>query len=259
MKIFSIVIATYNAAETLQQCLDSIRQQKAEDVELILVDGESVDNTHTIIQGNLDIIDIYIHEKDRGIYDAWNKGVKAASGKWILFLGADDILCSETIRNYKNLLDTINDDTVDYISAWVNYVDSSGRVFRKLGSAWNWPDFSKSMNVAHVASLHKRVLFEEIGFFSLEYKICADYEFLARKKNSLRTLFLAKVVAQMQMGGISLSKKAIRETCKIANTYTKRNWFERFFMASEKYISYYLFLMKIKLWRLNKHANIFLV
>lgn len=65
MKQFSIIIATYNAAETLNACLNSIRSQKAEEVELIVVDGNSADATHEIVQENMDIIDIYIHEKTK--------------------------------------------------------------------------------------------------------------------------------------------------------------------------------------------------
>lgn len=259
VKLFSIVIATYNAAETLEACLNSIRLQKIEEVELILIDGNSTDATHKIVQANMDIIDIYIHEKDKGIYDAWNKGVKASSGEWILFIGADDILCPNAISFYKDALTRTDSTGIDYVSAWVNYVDSSGQVFCKLGSAWNWHDFSKAMNVAHVASLHNRKLFNEIGLFNLEYKVCADYELLARKKDCLKTLFFEEVVAHMRMGGISLSGKAIKETCKIANTHTKRSLFARFALASDKYIHYYWFLIKIRIWRIFKHAYIFVV
>lgn len=250
MKLFSIVIATYNAAETLEACLNSIRLQKFEEVELILIDGDSTDDTHKIVHTNMDIIDIYIHEKDKGIYDAWNKGIKVSNGKWILFIGADDILCPNTISFYKDVLSRSNCTGIDYISAWVNYVDFSGRVFCKLGSAWNWKYFSKAMNVAHVASLHNRNLFNEIGFFNLEYKICADYELLARKEERLKALFFEEVVAHMRMGGMSLSGNAIKETCKIANTHTKRNIFSRFALALEKYIHFYWFLIKIRIWRI---------
>lgn len=259
MKRFSVIIATYNAAETLQKCLDSIRLQKNEEVELVLVDGNSVDATLAIVHSNMDIIDCFIHENDKGIYDAWNKGVKASNGEWVLFLGADDVLCPDTILKYTDMLSKMTDNSTEYISACVNYVDSSGAVFRKLGSPWNWRGFSKAMNVAHVASLHRRSLFEEIGLFNLEYKICADYEFLARKKEQLRTLFFDEVVACMRMGGISLSGRAIEETCRIANTHTKRNYIRRCSLALEKYICYYLFLVKIKIWRLTRHANIHLV
>lgn len=254
MKLFSIIIATYNAADTLQKCLNSIRLQKTEDVELIIVDGESVDATHTIIKDNMDIIDVFVHEKDKGIYDAWNKGINISNGEWILFLGSDDILCSDTIRNYNEILTKVDTETTDYISGRVIYMDSSGKLYRQVGSAWNWSDFSRGMNVAHVASLHNRKLFDEIGLFNLEYKICGDYELLSRKRDSLRTQYMDEVVAHMQMGGVSLSKKAIKEACIIINTYTKRNWLNRFTLAFEKYICYYLFLVKLKIWRLDKKS-----
>lgn len=259
IKRFSIIIATYNAAQTLQRCLDSIRLQKNEEVELILVDGDSSDSTLDIIRFNVDIVDYFISEEDRGIYDAWNKGIEASHGEWILFLGADDILCPDAILKYTKVLSDMTDHSIEYISACVNYVDSSDGVFCKLGSPWRWIEFSKSMTVAHVASLHKRSLFNDIGLFDLNYKICADYELLTRKEDQLKTFFLNEIVAHMSMGGISLSERAIKETCRISNAHTNRTFISKLIIVLEKYILYYLFLLRIKIWRLMKYANIYLV
>lgn len=100
----SIIIATYNADKTLQRCLYSIALQKTEDIELLIIDGKSKDNTLEIIQKNKAIINFWLSETDKGIYDAWNKGIKLARGKWIMFLGADDMLLEGSMAFYLDYL-----------------------------------------------------------------------------------------------------------------------------------------------------------
>lgn len=246
MKKISIIVATFNANKTLQICLDSIREQKEEDIELLIIDGGSTDKTQDVIRQNFDIVDYFISESDHGIYDAWNKGVMASHGDWILFLGADDKLLPEALCRYRSFLSE-NSDFCEYISARVFYMNESGQTIKILGEKWNWKTFRKRMTVAHVASLHKKNLFKEIGLFNTAYKICADYEFLMRKEGQLKALFMDAVVAQMSAGGISLSKAAINETCQIVVSHTSKNCFYRFLLKSGKYVSYYLFLFKIKM------------
>ena len=96
----SIVIATYNAGKTLCNCLNSIVTQLTDDVELVIIDGGSRDNTNSIIESYGSQIAYHISEPDKGIYDAWNKGVKKAKGDWIMFVGADDVLLPEAIQTY---------------------------------------------------------------------------------------------------------------------------------------------------------------
>ncbi len=88
----SIIIVTYNAAKTLQASLDSIYRQKYPAIEIVMIDGASTDNTVEIIKQNADNLSYWVSEKDAGIYDAMNKGIKHATGNWIYFLGADDVL-----------------------------------------------------------------------------------------------------------------------------------------------------------------------
>lgn len=246
MKKISIIVATFNAKNTLQSCLDSIREQKEEDIELLIIDGGSTDKTQDIIRQNIDIIDYYISESDNGIYDAWNKGIKVSNGEWILFLGADDSLLPDALSKYRLYLSE-KSNFYEYISARVYYLNESGQIIKILGEKWNWNTFRKSMTVAHVASLHKKSLFKDIGLFNTAYKICADYEFLMRKEDQLKASFLNETVAQMRAGGISLSKAAIKETCQIVASHTSETCFYRFLFVSGKYLSYYLFLFKIKM------------
>ncbi|MHA4741413.1 glycosyltransferase family 2 protein [Dyadobacter sp. MSC1_007] len=214
--IISIIIATYNADKTLMQCLESIVSQKNDNVELILIDAKSKDKTCEIIKSFSDKIDYFISENDQGVYDAWNKGIKVARGRWIMFLGADDKLLPNAIDSYLNYLESTDSSEFDYISARNEFINDRGRLLKIVGNGAQWSLMKNGMSAAHVASLHnKRNLFDTVGLYNLNYKICSDYEMLLRKKDNLKTGFLNTTIAQMKAGGISFSTKAIKESYKI--------------------------------------------
>lgn len=216
MKI-SIIIATWNAAKTLRTCLDSIVPQLTDEVELILVDGGSKDETNEIIDSYGDKVSVHISEPDKGIYDAWNKGVKVAKGDWVMFVGADDVLLPSAIDTYLQTINETEDiNSYDYICAHNEYVDMKGKLLKILGDKPSWSAQRRGMTAAHVASLHNRHnLFETIGGYNLDFKICADYELLLRKKEKLRYLFIDAKIARMKVGGMSFSTRAIVEAYKI--------------------------------------------
>ena len=215
--IISIIIATWNAAKTLRTCLDSIVPQLTDEVELILVDGGSKDETNEIIDSYGDKVSVHISEPDKGIYDAWNKGVKVAKGDWVMFVGADDILLPSAIDTYiQNINNTPGIESYDYICAHNEYVDMKGKLLKILGGKPSWSAQRRGMVAAHVASLHNRQnLFNTIGGYNLDFKICADYELLLRKKQNLRFLFIDAKIARMKVGGMSFSTRAIVESYKI--------------------------------------------
>ena len=78
MKVISIIIATFNAEKVLERCLKGLKLQKKDEVEILIIDGASTDHTVSIVKKNLGVVDIILSEPDRGIYDAWNKGIKLA-------------------------------------------------------------------------------------------------------------------------------------------------------------------------------------
>lgn len=249
MKI-SIIIATYNAQKRLGRCLDSILSQKTDDVELIIIDGGSKDQTCSIIEDYKSIVDYSISEKDDSIYHAWNKGVKIAKGDWIMFLGADDCLTPGAIRKIMQYLSSINYYECDYVSAKINYLDEQGQLIKIIGKAWCWMEFRNKMTVAHVGSLHSRMFFNEIGLFDTSYKICADYELLMRKKENLRACFMNEVIASMEFGGVSLSTAAIYETLKICNTYSNNNLIIKLYLLIRKLSEFYFFLFRYRISRI---------
>lgn len=246
MKI-SIIIATYNASKTLKRCLDSVVPQLTTETELIIVDGNSKDETNEIIASYGDKVSVHISEPDKGIYDAWNKGIINAKGKWVSFIGADDVLLPGAIEAFTNVLNrTSNIETYDYICAQNEYVDKKGSLLKIMGEAPEWRKFRKIMVAAHVASLHSRKnLFETIGLYNYKkYRICADYELLMRKKNNLKYLFIEKHIARMEVGGMSFSVKAIIEAFRIREQHHSVSTLVNLFLLLRDWIVFRLFIIR---------------
>lgn len=200
-KKISIIVATFNSGKTISKCLESIVNQKIPEVELVVIDGGSSDNTLSIIKSYSDFIDYFISEQDSGIYDAWNKGLLASNGEWVSFVGSDDYLIEGALSSYLELVPNLGD--VDYISSAVNLVNDREEVIGKIDGAFDWRVFRNYMNVAHVASLHSKQLFKDVGFFDTSFKICGDYELLLRKGKELKAYYHDRKVANMTVGGIS--------------------------------------------------------
>lgn len=207
----SVIIATYNASKTLERCLDALAPQKDLDVEVIVIDGGSTDGTLEIITHYKDTVDFVLSEPDRGIYDAWNKGVANAHGDWIAFVGADDTLEPDALSNMLEFLGRNDTTRVDYICAKNTYVGKDGVPLKVFGVPWRWEQFRRTMQLAHVGSLHRRTLFVEVDGFDINFRICGDYELLLRKKAHLNTLFIDGCLARMAIGGTSYSLAAVKE------------------------------------------------
>ena len=220
----SVIIATYNAAKTLKRCLDSIVPQLTDETELILVDGGSKDTTNDIIVSYGDKVAVHISEPDKGIYDAWNKGVKVATGKWIMFIGADDILISGAIDYYLGFIAVYDYHDYDFVSCKIRSVKEDGVFLQVTGRCWSYNRCRINMDVTHVASLTSKNYFKRIGLFNTNYKICGDYELLMRGGKKMRALFADHVIAQMPIGGASFSVKALKEQFRIKHDVGRVPW-----------------------------------
>ncbi len=214
-KLISIIIATYNAEKVLQACLDSIIYQLTEEIELIIIDGNSTDDTVNIIQRNENFISYWISNRDDGIYDAWNKGLDQASGEWFMFLGADDRLISNALNIYVHYIRNENHKELDYISSRVRMVDKNGVYIRTKGWPWVWPEILKETMTAHPGSLHSKNFFDTYGKYDIKYKIVGDTELILRAKGNLKYAFLNVATVEMMEGGASDSLNAIKERYKV--------------------------------------------
>ena len=118
MKI-SVVTVCYNAADTIEKTMLSVLNQTYHDIEYIIIDGGSTDGTVEIIRKYADRIAYWVSEPDKGIYDAMNKGIKVATGEYIYFLGADDLLCENVFFYIAPLLTRTH--TIYYGNVFITY------------------------------------------------------------------------------------------------------------------------------------------
>jgi len=201
--LISVITAVYNGAQYIEQTIQSVLSQSFNNFEYVVVDGGSTDGTIEIIKKFEDRIDYWFSEADSGIYDAWNKGLSAARGEWISFLGSDDAYYERALEAYARFIaDNVGKD-FEYISSRVDLVTSEMEQIQVIGTPWQWETFRKRMKVAHVGSLHHRNLYDRYGLYDTNFKITGDYELLLRPREALRAGFIDVVTAMMRNGGAS--------------------------------------------------------
>jgi glycosyltransferase involved in cell wall biosynthesis len=198
--LVTVITAVYNGKADLADCLESVAQQDYPNLEHIVMDGSSLDGTVDLLRQYDDRIAYWQSEPDRGVYDAWNKGLREARGEWICFLGVDDMFLPGAVTAYMAL--AAKNPDAEYLSSRVNWVHPSG-YSRTLGKPWTWREFSRYMCTAHVGSMHHRRLFDRLGVYDTSYKSAADYELLLRARGRLKTAFLPATTISMRAGGVS--------------------------------------------------------
>ncbi|WP_298237190.1 glycosyltransferase family 2 protein [uncultured Algibacter sp.] len=226
--LISIITASYNSEKTIGKTINSILNQSSSNFEYIIIDGNSKDNTLSIIEKHeKDFIKKgirfkWVSEPDKGIYDAWNKGISYAKGNWIGFLGSDDVYYPDALEKYENILKS--HPNIDYVSSKVRLVNK-GKLLRIISGKWQWKIFKHYMNVAHVGSLHSANYYKKYGIYNTKYKIAGDYEMLLRSQDSLKYLFMDEFTAEMEAGGLSnsLVKQVMLETRLAKNKSGKVN------------------------------------
>lgn len=205
MKI-SIITVVYNGEAYLEQCIQSIRAQTYHNIEYIVIDGGSTDRSLEIISAYKNHIHHFISEKDKGMYDALNKGIKMATGDVVGILNADDMLASaDVIESIAHFFTTQNPDA---IYGNLNYIhpQKTDKIIRKwIAKSYTQKDIVLGWMPAHPTFYVKRQLFERFGNYSLNFGSAADYELMVRflYKFKVKALFLNKLLVNMRTGGMS--------------------------------------------------------
>lgn len=233
---FSIVTASYNSEKTITDTITSVLNLDFKDFEYIIIDGNSSDGTLEIIKSFVPKFETkgvpykFISEKDKGIYDAWNKGIALSEGQWISFLGSDDSYLQNALQLYFNEIN--KNEVINYISSQVNLTNEKGEILSIIGKKYVWYNVITDINIAQVGSFHKRELFEKVGLFSNEYKIVGDLDFYIRCKEDIHPGYFKTITANMQNGGVSNQiYTALKEALQVKLKYG----------YTSKWFSYYKF------------------
>ncbi len=204
MKI-SIITCSYNAVDTIEETIKSVLFQKDADIEYIVIDGLSDDGTAGIIKKYSDKIYKFISEKDSGIYNAMNKGIKLAEGDIVGFLNADDVYFNEKVIN--EVIKVFENEKVDSVYGDLIYVfEDNNKIKRHWKSGdYNINNFKRGWMPPHPSFFVKSDVYEKYGGFNENYKISADYELMVRLlyKNKISTFYLPEILVKMKTGGIS--------------------------------------------------------
>jgi len=204
----SIVTACRNADRFLKHCIESVLNQSYPDIEYIVVDGASTDDSLLIIKNYEGRISRFISQKDEGIYDAMNKGIALAGGDIVGILNADDFFPHPGI--VKNIISKFEESKADAVYGDIWYVDKENisRPVRKWRSGtyrhgffqWGWMP-------PHPSFYARRELFEKYGSYDLSFGSASDYELMLRfiHKHKIKTAYLPQTIVKMRTGGVSNS------------------------------------------------------
>jgi glycosyltransferase involved in cell wall biosynthesis len=204
--LISVVIAVKNCASTLPACLESILSQTYRKYEILVVDGGSTDGTVGVLAKFKSHLSFCRSEPDRGIPDAWNKGLAQAKGEWVQFLGADDLLASaDAFERCAQALTVLGDEVLLAVSPTELITEQGDVVPGFFSTKWTRADYlGMWMRFSHQGVFHRRSLFERYGTFDVTFKLVPDYELLLRYlKDNDPVILQTAPVARMRMGGIS--------------------------------------------------------
>ena len=184
--LFSIITITFNAESTLEPTLRSVVAQQENDYEYLIVDGASKDGTVALAR-QYDCVTRIISEPDRGLYDAMNKGINAATGEYLVFLNAGDSLYAPD--TLKKLHDFIGENRPDILYGETAIVDSDRRFIAmrrlKTPEKLSWKSFRMGMLVCHQAFIVRREL---APLYDLSYRFSADFDWCIRCMKKARTI-----------------------------------------------------------------------
>lgn len=205
--VISVITVCFNSAPTIARCLDSVRSQRGVDIEHVVIDGGSTDGTLEIIENAMAISDnmVLLSEPDSGIYDAMNKGLKLATGRYIAILNSDDFYRDEHTLGKIRSIFQINSE-LDAVLTDIQFVDSKGVLKRKVKSKWFTPSrLSFGWMPPHPGMVLSSKVYERYGVFRTDMKIAADYEYCVRIFGKGGVTYLHSPITSVHMleGGAS--------------------------------------------------------
>ncbi|MDF1549850.1 MAG: glycosyltransferase family 2 protein [Bacteroidales bacterium] len=245
--LVSIITTVKNGEKHLEQCIQSVINQDYKNIEYIMIDGGSTDNTIDIIKKYEKNISYWISEKDIGIYDGMNKGIKNATGYYICVLNADDYYTDN--HQISIVMKRLINNNVEFVYSDAKILKINGEIKEK-GSSPLSTDILLRNYIFHPTLICKKTVFTKIGLYNTNYMIAADYDFVLRLYlGNFKWEKVATFSVCIREGGMSYyNPKALEEYKSILKSYN-------LFTIKPK-LNYYSILIKRKILQFNFFKNI---
>lgn len=205
MKI-SIITVSLNNADTIEETIKSVAAQDYGDIEYIVVDGKSTDGTVDIVKKSQGVISRWVSETDKGLFDALNKGIRMATGEVVGLIHADDVFADRDVVSL--VAEKMEMEKADVVWGDLVYVDrnDTSKVVRYWKSSpYDEGKFELGWMPPHTTFFARKRLFEECGYYKLDFGYAADYELMLRfiKVCGAKTAYIPKILVKMRVGGVS--------------------------------------------------------
>jgi glycosyltransferase involved in cell wall biosynthesis len=223
----SVVTVVRNGESIIDGCIESVVTQNIPGLQYIVIDGASTDRTLDRIRSWGEAISVVVSEPDMGLYDAMNKGLRLARGRYVHFLNADDrYVATDTLRQ---LLPKLDENSVCY-GAMI-YQEEDGRQ-RRLGAPFSWERELVESHIPQPTLFVPTRLYREIGEFDLKYRIAADYDMVLRLVKRFPVRFVDQPVTLMMAGGVSYTQmgRTFKEATRVSVSHGR--------LVAQAYLTY---------------------
>lgn len=237
MKI-SIITVCYNSAATIEKTIESVAAQTYNNIEYIVVDGNSKDLTVAIIKKYETVINKWISEPDNGLYDAMNKGIAMASGDLIGILNSDDFYKNKFV--IQKIVNEFEIKDVDMVYSNIDYINKNEKIVRFWKSSfYKINSFKTAWHPPHPSLFVKKIVYEKYGYFDTDFKIASDFELMLRffERHSLSSSYLNATTVTMLSGGVSNTFSGILNgRDEIMRAFKKNKIRPSFFFLAYRYL-----------------------
>ena len=229
MPFISIITVCWNSQKTIERTIKSVLSQKFTDYEYIIVDGGSTDSTINIIKEYQPLFEgklKYNSEPDKGIYDAFNKGIKQATGEYVWLVNSDDYIEENAIQDIYDFSQTYKNSEKPIISAIMNVRDEKENLLYQVKSSPEKVEAAyknNTMGTIHPATIVPKRIYDIVGLYDINYKIIGDIDWFKRAyKANMPIAFLKKELTNFSTGGVSTGsndKKSIKDRKYLINKF----------------------------------------
>jgi len=202
----SVITVVYNGEKFIKEAIETVLKQNYKNIELIIIDGKSTDNTLKIIAGYKDKVDVLLSEKDKGIFYAMNKGIDLATGDVIVFHNVGDFYTSRNV--FSKVAEVFKNKKIDSCYGDALFIDN--KKSSKVVRVWRSGGYDQKKLVLgwmpqHQTFFARRNIYKRYGKFKPELSISADYEMMLRffGKNKISTYYIPEFFVKLRIGGNS--------------------------------------------------------